>query len=169
MNRTFMSLLLVAAFAVPAMVRAEDGDKQSWEGHKHHDRAEWMKKKLGLSDDQAKKIETAREDHRKASEPLRADLKKAVRKVEGQLLIEGSEKDIAAALDQAEKARAALRAENEKFMASMKSILTPTQRAKALVFRAKMMHGRMAWRGHGDRGHEDRDGGHEKHDDHDGD
>lgn len=160
MNRILLSLLVAVAFAAPAVVRAEDGGKQSWEGHKHHDRAEWMKKKLGLTDDQAKKLETARDEHHKAVEPLRADLKKAVRKVEGQLLIEGSEKDVAAALDQAEKARAALRAENEKFMASMKSILTPTQRAKALVFRAKMMHGRMARRGHGDR---------DKHDDHDGD
>jgi Spy/CpxP family protein refolding chaperone len=115
-------------------------------GHRHA--APWMKEKLGLNDEQAKKLDAAWQEHREAVKPLREQLHKALKKIHGVLEIEASDKDIQAALDQVEKARGSLRAETDKHKKIIEALLTPTQRAKMLVMREKMRHHGMKERGH---------------------
>jgi Spy/CpxP family protein refolding chaperone len=155
----FASLLAVplAATETPS---ADKSDKAMAE-QGHHRAAGFMKKKLGLSDEQAKKLETSWQERRKAVKPLMEQLRTALKKVHGELEIGASDKDIQAALDQVEKTRGAIRAAAEQSKKTMDSILTPTQRAKMLVMREKMMRHGMAMglgrKGFG-RGHEGHEG-----------
>lgn len=132
-----------------------------------------------MNDDEAKKLDAAMQAHREAVKPLREALSKAVRKVHGLLEIEASDKDMQAALDQVEQARRSLLAETDKFQKAMEAMLTPTQRAKMLVMREKMMRrgggAHEGWRArdakedrgarHGAEGQKDRVGDQEPEDD----
>lgn len=127
-----------------------DKDHGDWGGRGHR-----FKEKLGLTDDQVKKLEEARKAHWEAIKPLREQLKDAVRKVHGELEIKASNDDVASALAGVEKARKALRDENEKFKSAAAGILTPVQRAKLLVMRERMKRRRhMMAMGRGRRGGE---------------
>ena len=134
---------LASLLAVP--LSATEGHKADKDHAKavaesgHHRMADRMKEKLGLNDEQAKKLDAAWQEHRKAVESLQEQLHKALRKVHGELEIEAPDKDIQTALDQVEKARESLRAEADKLKKNMEALLTPTQRAKMLLMREKMM------------------------------
>jgi Spy/CpxP family protein refolding chaperone len=164
MKHPICVVVLASLMSVPLSVMAspdthkEDSQAAVESGQRRM--ADRMKEKLGLSDEQAKKLEAAWKEHREAVEPLREQLHKTLRKVHGVLEIEASDKDIQAALDQVEKARGALRAENERLKKTMETVLTATQRAKMMVMREKMMRHGMA-RGRGQRDSERcRHGGH---------
>ena len=134
--------LLAGALMLPAMLRAEG-------------KPEGMKAKFGLSEDQSARLKAAHRARRDAAAASRAELGALTSKLHDQLEDKAAEKDLSATLDKIVAARKSMRAEGEKFEASMTSILTVTQRAQMLV--AMKGHGR-GMRG-GKRGgmHGDRD------------
>src|SRR5207249_926602 len=82
--------------------------------HEHEGMQKHMKEALGLSDEQSKKLESAHKAHEAAAKPLHEALEKAMRKLHGELEIEAPEADVQAALEKAQSAEKALRAEEEK-------------------------------------------------------
>lgn len=127
------------------------------------ERGERWKAELGLTDEQAAKLKDARTAEKEALKPLRRELRDALAKLSDQVEDKASDKDIQASLDRVDRARKALRDEQEKTRAKNAALLTPTQRAKmALAFakrgRGRMekgMKGRGGWMSHG---HEREDG-----------
>lgn len=109
-------------------------------------------KKLGLTEEQAKKIRELRKEAREAVKPLRKELKEKMRELKRQVrAMEGDDK-IAATLKDVEKARKALRSAKEKQRGKIESLLTPGQRAKVLLAQAKRgKKGRRGMRGKGRR------------------
>lgn len=135
--------LLAGALLLPAALRAEGkpeahGDKGGKEAF-----GERMREKLGITEEQEAKLKAARRAKRDAAAAGLAELGAATRKLQDQLEDKASEKDLSATLDKLSAARKTMRAEEEKFEATLSSILSPTQRAKLIV----AMKGRM--RGHG--------------------
>jgi len=143
------SLLAVPLTSTRSYASEEKGESSAKAESGHHRMSGWMKEKIGLTSEQSKKLEAAWKEHREAVKALREQMHKAMKKVQGELEIEASDKDIQAALDQAEKARQALRGAGDKLRQAMDSVLTPTQRAKMLAMREKKMdRGMMKGRGH---------------------
>jgi Spy/CpxP family protein refolding chaperone len=137
--------LLAGALMAPALLRAEDkaGDKpEAHEKGGHEGMAERMREKLGISEEQEAKLKTARRARRDKSAVALAELGAATRKLQDQLEDKASEKDLSGTLDRVAAARQALRAEEDRFEATMSSILTPTQRAKMILAMQAHMHGR---------------------------
>ncbi len=155
MKRLIFAVLagvLLASSAVSA--RAED-KKEGREGGKQHEHmVKMMKEKLGLSDDQSKKLEALHNSNRETMKPLQEALKKAMDRVHGHLLLGSSDKEIAEALDQVDKAMDALHNAQRKMKSEADAIMTPTQRAKMMAFHEGMMHhGMMMEHGDGDGEH----------------
>ncbi|MCX5796694.1 MAG: periplasmic heavy metal sensor [Elusimicrobia bacterium] len=183
MRHAICAALLASLAAVPLCAaethndRKADAKAAAESGHRRM--ADRMHEQLGLNAEQAKKVDAAIQEHRDAVKPLREALSKAVRRVHGLLEIEASDKDIQAALDQVEQARRSLLAETDKLKKTMETMLTPTQRAKMLVMREKMMRrgggAHEGWRArdskeergarHGAEGQKDRAGDQEPEDD----
>lgn len=134
-------LLGALALALPPAGRADDGArrggpaKTQWR-ERAFDRA---KEELGLSDEQAGKLEAAFQAHRKAAEPLRDRLKVAFEKLRWQVDAKASPKELSQTLDELDQARAAMREDHEKFRAELSKLLTPEQRAKMTLWRGEMM------------------------------
>ena len=158
---------LLASGPFVGRARAEDGGKDGSRGERME---RTMKEKLGLTDDQAVKLQAAWKAHKDAIKPLREQSKEAARKLESEIRDLSSEKEIQATLEQLDANRKAMTAERQKLEASTASILKPSQRAKLrLLFARRMKRGRhgkgghqarRAWGEHrrGDDGHGDRDG-----------
>ena len=142
--------MLAGALALPAILRAE-GKPEGQEGKKG-EFAERMREKLGISEEQEAKLKTAKRARRDGTEAAMSDVKAAVRKLHDQLEDKASEKDLSATLDKLVAARKAMRAEEDKFEATLSAALTPTQRAKMVVAMAGHMRGKggpKGGRGHG--------------------
>ena len=143
MKHVICATLLASLVAVPLCAtkthnnQKDDSKAATTSGHRRM--ADRMKEKLGLNDAQAKKLDAVSQEQRTAVKPLQEALSKAIRKINGLLDIEASDKDIQAALDQVEQARQSLRVETDKFQKTMETMLTPTQRAKMLIMHEKMM------------------------------
>ena len=138
---------LIAVFAAMPAVRAEDqSPSMKYSKHREMTGEKW-KEKLGLSDDQVAKLKSAMKARREAVEPLRKQLKEDMEKLGGQIKLKNSDSEIQATLDRMESTHKAMQAEREKFISSLKSFLTPTQRAKMLLSMTRIMH-RGGW-GHG--------------------
>lgn len=112
-----------------------------------------LKKRLGLSDEQAAKFKDALKAHQDAVKPVQEKLRDGMKKLMGQLKDKADDKEIAATLDDLESAHKAMEEENHKFAASTAGYLTPTQRAKMLVgMMMRMRQGGRQGRGGGHRG-----------------
>jgi Spy/CpxP family protein refolding chaperone len=105
------------------------------EGGRH----EHFKKMLGLTDDQAKKFEALKKDEKTAMKPLRDQVRTLSKKLEWQIAAKASDDDIKSTLDEARSARESMVSSMKKYRTQMDDILTPTQQAKLLVFKSKMM------------------------------
>lgn len=141
----FAAGVLLAAAAISA--RAEDKPEPKEGGPRRERMAAMMKEKLGLSDEQFQKFEDAQKKAKESIKPLREALKKAVDRTHGLILLDSSDKEISTALDQVDKARKTLRAEEDKTRAEIEGMLSPRQRAKMLVFHEEMMEHGMQARG----------------------
>ncbi len=122
-------------------------------GGRHGDRhgGQWGKGgPLGLSKEQRRKMQDAFKSERAAIKPLRRALRDSAIKLKDQVEDKASDADVQASIDGVTKARQALQAERRQFRAKIDAILTPTQRARALLFRmhrrAGMRGGELAWR-----------------------
>jgi Spy/CpxP family protein refolding chaperone len=105
---------------------------------------DFMKKRFGLSDDQAAKLKEAFKAQRETAKPLIDKLRLAQDQLRERVDSKASDKEVQAALDAVSSARATVRAQREKFQSSLASILTPTQRARMELAMAR----RVAWRRH---------------------
>jgi len=130
MNRRVIAVAILALALAPAMqtLRAEEHEQ----GKKH----EW-KEKLGLSDDQVKKLEDLRASEKAEMKPLRDKGHALVEKLEGQIKSKASDADIKATLDELAANHNSMEQIEDKSKESRSSILTPTQQAKMLVSRMK--------------------------------
>ncbi len=103
----------------------------------------------GLSKDQRQKMQAAFKAEEPAIKPLRRALRDAVIKLKDRLEDTASSNDLLSSIDDVTKARQALQAERRQFRAKINTILTPAQRAHALLFRMHRHHGMRrgsAWR-----------------------
>jgi len=106
---------------------------------------EKMKKKLGLTDEQAAKLKEVWKEKRESVKPARERLKKALEQLRAQVDKKASEADIQASLDEVRASRKELQARREKAMERMDAILTPTQRAKLLLHAMKKRRHMFGW------------------------
>jgi Spy/CpxP family protein refolding chaperone len=147
---------LAAALLVPGMwavsARAQDDSSDEQESS-HHEMGAQMKKKLGLTDEQAAKFKDAMKAHQDAMKPLGEQMKAGIKTLRDQVKAKAADADIKATLESLKAARQAMSAEQEKFHESLASFLTPTQQAKMVLGMAKRMHENM--KGHKDEEHED--------------
>ncbi|MBI4371025.1 MAG: periplasmic heavy metal sensor [Elusimicrobia bacterium] len=119
--------LLAVPFAVSA-ARHEGPPSEDGMGKR-------LEEELGLNDAQAAQVKTAFKSHREAAKSLRERLKTALRRLRAQMDLEAGDAKIAAALEEVEAARAAVRDEGERLAVRLKSLLTPAQRAKLMLKR----------------------------------
>lgn len=152
MKKTFSTLSAVLLLLSVSATAVRSADKAAPKGDepRRERMAAMMKDKLGMNDEQFKKLEDAHKKARESIKPLREQLEKAIDKAHGELLIDASDKEIQAALDQVDKARKALASQEEKSRAEIEGMLTPKQRVKMLVFHGRMHRGMM---GRGMMGH----------------
>lgn len=137
--------LLAGALLLPAGLRAEGkegGEKGGKEAF-----MERMREKFGISEEQEAKLKAARRARRDGDAAAQEQIGAAMRKLQDQLEDKAPEGDISATLDRIVAARKTMRSEEDKFEASLTSILTPTQRAKMLL--AMKAHGGMPGGMHG--------------------
>lgn len=155
MNRTLSILALAALLLAPAaLVRAADApapkpdDKAAAAPHAGKaDKDEnvgrgWapgrrMKKRLGLTDEQAAKVEAAFKAQRDADQALFDQMKKDMETLRRQVFDKAPDADIQTTLDRLSAARKKAQASMEGVHAELASILTPTQRAKMVLMRER--------------------------------
>jgi Spy/CpxP family protein refolding chaperone len=103
-----------------------------------------MKEKLGLTDEQVKKLQALKEG-RDAMKGIRRELRDKMTKLGDMVEDKASEAQLAAALKEIDALEAKQKALMEKQKAEFEAILTATQRAKMMT----MMHGRRMGMGMG--------------------
>jgi len=141
-HSTHLMLLGLFAVALPLLgisVRAED--EGAHQGSEHHDMsAEHWKKNLELSDEQADKLKAAMKAHEEEIKPLRDQMKEAIKSLRDQVKAKAGDDDIKATLEKVEKTHQDLEAADRKHKDEVDGILTPTQRAKKLLWEMEKMH-----------------------------
>lgn len=151
--KRYICAALAAALLAPGLwavsARADDGDsgQEMAEHHQggdadHAKMAEGMKKRLGLSDDQAAKLKDAMKAHHDAMKPLWDKTKDDMKKLHEQLKAKAPDSEVQTSLDTLKADHKSAAAEEEKFHDSL-SFLTATQRAKMLFGAMRMRHERM--------------------------
>lgn len=148
MTKRLFAVVLAAGLVAPILNAPSYANEE--EHHGGHDMAEgkegkW-KEKLGLSEEQAAKLQAARKERQDTVKPIHDQLKLSMDRLREQVKNNASDGDIKVTLDQIQSSHKTLQAANEKFKAEMDSILTPMQRAKMMVG----MHGKMKDRKKGD-------------------
>ena len=128
----------------------EKGGHMAFGKRDHEMSAEKLKEKLGLSDEQVGKLKDARKAHEEAVKPLREQMKKGMEKLRDQVKNKAADGDIQATLDELAQGRKSMQGAQEKFQADLKSILSPTQRAKMLLGAMRRMR-QGEWKGKGEK------------------
>jgi Spy/CpxP family protein refolding chaperone len=141
-----------------------DGDHHDGEGRGGHRMESRMKKRLGLTDEQAGKLKDAMKAHMDANKPFNEQMRSGMKTLHEQLKSKASDDAVQKTLDSLKAARKAMAEENEKFQDSLSSFLSSTQRAKMLVDMFERMGDR---REGGDGDHRDHGQGGRHGDDHD--
>ena len=121
--------LMPAAFAAGEPVGETALDRDGAAGR------QW-KEKLALSAEQLPKFLAAVNAKDAELQPLREQLRANMRKLQGQLSGGAAEKDVQEVLEQLILTRKAIALRNDQFDGVMTSFLTPSQRAKLLVWRS---------------------------------
>jgi Spy/CpxP family protein refolding chaperone len=132
---------------VGAVARAEDP-------HEHGGSSEWKARwaeHMGLSEEEAGKLEAGHKEARKAMKPLHRELRDAMTKLRDQVEDEAGDDALKATLERVEKARRALAAEHDRAKAKLAELLPPAKRAKLILSRMGRRHG-IAMMPHGMRG-----------------
>lgn len=96
-----------------------------------------MKQKLGLTDEQVKKLKALKEG-RDAMKGVRRELRDKMTKLGDMVEDKASEAQLAAALKEIDALEAKMKASMEKQKAEFEAILTATQRAKMMTMRHRM-------------------------------
>jgi Spy/CpxP family protein refolding chaperone len=126
---------MISIWGTPSL-KAEDADGP---GHEQHmgDRGEgheghW-KEKLGLSDEQSKRMEAIRTSEKTEMEPLHEKMRVLKEKLRWQVDAKANDKDIKATLDELEISFNSMQSAEKKYRDQKKVILTPTQQAQAFL------------------------------------
>ena len=168
------ALALVLLFGTTLGAMAQDDDKPA--GAKDHSAGSWgdkggggmgpmgrMKKKLGLTDDQASKIKELFKTQREENEPLREQTKIDMDTLRLKVDSKASDSEIKKVLEALSADQKKIQAGRGKMKEQLSAILTPSQRAKMLLEMERRggegMRG-MMWRRMG--GMKDRDSDGEK-------
>src|SRR5688572_399492 len=123
--KTLLTAALAALLAAPALAAepktADSGDKKPAAEEKDREdrsarRIAKLKKKLGLTDEQAAKLQTIHKGHSEAVRPLREQAKKDLEALRAKVEAKASDEDLKAALASVKASRKAMRAESEKLM-----------------------------------------------------
>jgi Spy/CpxP family protein refolding chaperone len=123
-----------------------------------------MKEKLGLTDEQVKKLKALKEG-RGDMKTVRRELRDKMAKLGDMVEDKASEAQLAAALKEIDALQAKMKASMEKQKAEFEAILTATQRAKMMTMHGRGhgmgmgmgMHEGMEHRGHEPEGDDDKD------------
>jgi Spy/CpxP family protein refolding chaperone len=126
-----MRFLILAAAVAAAGAPARGADDASLEGTVQQEQ-QW-KERLGLSEDQLRKLQAALAAKRDAVRPHEERLRGALQQLRVMLEAHAKDSDLQPALDQVADARKAIREEEDKFSQALASFLTPSQRARLLV------------------------------------
>lgn len=94
-------------------------------------------RRLGLTEDQARKMKESMKARREAVRPLREKLREEKRALLELVRDDASEKDIQASLRRLKDLQKSLEAENERFKGKLEALLTPSQQAKMLLAMGK--------------------------------
>ena len=125
-------ILLTAPWGLaPAQAKTSSKDAAASQGQRR--RTLW-ERKLGLSEKDAKKLDDAFQSERLTMRPLHRELRDALQKLSDQVEDKAADADIQATLDRVQKARQALQTEMISFRSKLAGILTPTQRAKMMLW-----------------------------------
>jgi Spy/CpxP family protein refolding chaperone len=135
--RTVGFAALFAAVGAAAPAAAAEMSADDLLDHDAAARLQW-KERLGLNDQQLRKFSAAEAAREAALRPARAELREALVKLQGQLAENEPEAKVQESLQRVARARKALADENEKADAVLASFLSPSQRAKLLVWRSMM-------------------------------
>lgn len=178
-RKPLMVILGLSLLTTPLLVRpvkADEGsssDKKSWfKVHGKHEDG------LGLSEDQKTKLKKLEEDKDAAMTPLHRKMRDLTIKLGDQIEDKASESEIKATLEELHSSRKAMKEQMEKFDHEKDAILTPTQRAKMMLWKMHRMH-REEFMSDGEgmhhecsehdrMGNDDGEGPHGHHDDDDG-
>ena len=149
----FLVIPLFADNGRPGPGPRPGGDNSGWfEGN----RIVRIQEKLGLTDDQVKKIKAIGESTRKALEPLQKQQADDVKAIREKLNAGGTDADLKPLLEKLEADHKSIADARKAELDQIREILTPIQQAKAVVaLSEKMGH----WKdGKKFRGHEKEDG-----------
>lgn len=133
------ALLMPGMWAVSARAQDDDAAPEMGEHQGGGKMLERMKDKLGLTDEQAGKLQASMKAHHEAMRPLWLQAKDTMKKLGEQLKSKAPDAEIQASLDALKSAHKEIAAEDEKFRDGLASFLTPTQRAKMTLGMAMRM------------------------------
>ncbi len=125
--------------------QAKDSEKSNAPSWEQQRRGMW-ERHLGLSEKDAKKLDAAFQSEKLTMRPLHRELRDALIKLSDQVKDKAADAEIQATLDRVQKAKQALQTEMASFRTKLAGILTPTQRAKMMLWRMRhhmMRHGGM--------------------------
>jgi Spy/CpxP family protein refolding chaperone len=148
-KKTLLGAALVAALALGT---GKSLIAMSHEGEGHEGKGAKMMEKLGLSKEEAAKVQEARKKHRDTMRPLNSKRRDLMEKLEDQVEDKAKDSEISATLGQLEAAQKDIHAAQASHIAEMKTLLTPMQQAKVLLGMKRHMGKQMMKRmhGHGD-------------------
>ncbi len=125
-----MALALAPAIYTLRAEANENGKKHEWKG------------KLGLTEDQVKKMDELKASQKAEMKPLREKADALIEKLKDQIKNKASDADIKGTLDEVTANHDAMKQIENKYEQSRSSILTPMQQAKMVVRRMKQ-HNKM--------------------------
>lgn len=135
LSRAVQMIALLAVVSTPSIAVAADpaGDVPYERGV---DVGQLWKEKLGLSVGQARKFSALENEKAARLKPLRVLLRDGMVRLQNQLAENAPENDVQDALQQVLQIHRAIAERNERFEAGLASFLSPSQRARLLVWRS---------------------------------
>jgi Spy/CpxP family protein refolding chaperone len=128
MNKRIMAVAILTLVLTPTFQTLRAEMKEHGHGKRHE-----MKEKLGLSEDQEKKLADLRTAEKAELKPLHEKNKAVVEKLKGQIQSKDSDANIKTTLDELKANRESMKQVALKYRESRAAILTPTQQAKMII------------------------------------
>lgn len=138
MNKRIMAVAILTLVLTPTFQTLRAEMKEGGHGKRHE-----MKEKLGLTEDQEKKLADLRKSERDEIKPIREKNQALMEKLNRQIKSKSSDADIKTTLDELKANRESMKQIALKYRESRAAILTPTQQAKMIVAGHEHMKNRM--------------------------
>ncbi len=126
---------MISIWGTPTL-KAEDMDGP---GHEHHmgdkeDGHKDWKEKLGLTDEQSKKMEAIHTAQKAEMEPLHEKMRVLKEKLRWQVDAKATDKELKATLDELNASFTSVQSAEQKYRKQSEDVLTPSQQAKSFLF-----------------------------------